>query len=105
MQAERTAPSREYQLVKIGPGDYILPGNSGLTLWRLEKAEDGVSYGLVGVTTDWVVWRVWKFRGLVSAIEGMGLDVTDWNEWDLWDGSPRSRQEAIEVALRGDVRP
>ena len=86
-------PDRKYVLTKIARGDYLLPSNSGKTIWRLCTYEDGIEQGLdhdLGT-----VWGVWKWVG-----GGDVVDPLDWGRWEMWESSLRTRVEAIEAALR-----
>jgi hypothetical protein len=84
---------RKYALTKIKRGDYLLPSNDGRTIWRLCAYEDGIEQGLdhdLGT-----VWGVWKWTG-----SGTTVDPEDWGAWEMWEGSLRTRAEAIQAALR-----
>lgn len=93
-------PERKYRLVKVAPGDYILPSNDGNTLWRIRQYEDGPSHGLEDWPRDVIFWGVWKCT-LPKALWERLLDPDDWDQWSAWDtGMYNTRQQAIESALK-----
>jgi hypothetical protein len=95
---------RKHTLVKVAPGDYLLPSNDGEMLWRITTYEDGPSLGL-----DWprdrTFWGAWKYVGRINWREGLTLDQADelvaWGDWDgPWEPFLETRRAAIEAALR-----
>jgi hypothetical protein len=100
-----TIPERKYALAKIETGDYLLLGNDGKTLWRFVKSEDGPSYGLDPdvFPKDFTVWCVyrWDGRGRPETEDDLFLDG---EQWACRASSERSRTEAIQYALRSELR-
>lgn len=97
MQADIT-PRRKYALTKIESGDYLLPSNDALTVWRIRKYIEGPSTGL-----DWPkdreVWGLWRWDMPATNSE-VYIDIEDWARWQHWDGHFDTRAEAIDGALR-----
>lgn len=91
-------PERKYAMTKVAAGDWLLPDNDGVTLWRLAVYEDGPSHGLVVEWPDRDFWGVWKWKGRLGGTDT--IDTTDWNAWDMRSSGAGTRAEAIEEALR-----
>jgi hypothetical protein len=89
---------RKYALIKVSRGDYLLPSNDGLTLWRIAQYTEGPSTGLYDWPTDRQVWGAWKWEGRMPP--GEFEDPVAWDQWSLWSGMCESRAEAIREALR-----
>lgn len=64
---------RKYALTKLGPGDYLCPGNDALTIYRFRQYEDGPCGGLMDWPRDRIVW---------------GVESTPADSWDGPDDSP-----------------
>jgi hypothetical protein len=89
--------SRKYALTKIAVGDYLLPSNSGKTIWRIRRYEDGPSHGLEDWPRDRKVWGIWRW----DKPTGVGsLDTGDWSRWEFYEGLLDTRADAIEAALK-----
>lgn len=86
---------RKYVLTKVAAGDYLLPSNDRLRIYRLAVYEDGPSHGL-DTDKDRTYWGVWRWS---RPMDGY-LDVTDWNLWEMVESLLPSRKAAIEAALR-----
>lgn len=79
---------RKYTLTKVRAGDYLLPANDGISLWRIMYAQDDE----LGVSWQIYIW--WdKIRPGVSA------DPDDWAQWEFWEDGHTTRAEAIQRAL------
>lgn len=87
---------RKYAMTKLAPGDWLLPDNDGKRLWRIARYEDGPSHGLEDWPKDREVWGIWRW---LEPRHGT-IDPDDWAEWEMWEGSCQTRQDAIEAALR-----
>ena len=88
-----TAVERKYQLTRIREGDYIVPSNSGETLWRITKA--------VGVEREDEGWHAYRYRLSIADLharygDALPDEFIDWSEWDHWSGGFRTRRGAIE---------
>lgn len=90
---------RKYAFAKGGgPGDWLLPGNDGKTLWRLRKYEDGPSTGVDSMSRDREFWGVWKWIG---PDKQWNLAEENWDAWDL--SMYEKREEAVQAALRAEL--
>jgi hypothetical protein len=87
---------RKYHLTRVRAGDYLLPSNDGLTIWRIQKYEDGPSHGL-----DWpqdkMLWGIWRWR--YTDPEKYVLDTEDHDAWSLCADGYSTRKEAIDGAI------
>lgn len=97
MQDDRTPPQRKYALTKIAPGDWLLPGNDGKTVYRLATYEDGPSHGIEGMDRDRTFWGVWVWADPTS--RGY-VDVQDWDRWEMVESWCETRRDAINAALQ-----
>lgn len=95
---------RRFALRRIGAGDYLLPSNDGRTLWRLQRYEDGPSYGLDDWSRDRTFWRTLRWPESIS--RGTKLDQFDISNLGRWREVAdllSTRRAAIEIALRSDI--
>ena len=94
-------PERKYALIKIGPGDYLLPGNDAATLWRIAKYEDGPSHGIDAMPRDRDFWGAWRFRHPLARAIRMDYAVDEWDEenWAMEVAHCDTRADAIRLAL------
>ena len=106
-------PERKYRMIRVSAGDYLLPSNDLKTLWRIYKyREDGSAkwgpdeHGKYHDITGefWACARYERpFDGKLDMVED--FDFLDWGDhWLHWDGMARSRQEAIDAALKTSER-
>lgn len=88
---------RKYALTKLASGDYLLPSNDGLTVWRIARYTDGPSFGLEDWPRDRELWRYckWDRQGHPASVE----DIDDWDRWTEVGIGYDTRREAIEAAL------
>lgn len=86
---------RKYALTKIKPGDYLLPSNDALAVYRIARYTEGPSSGIEDRTRDREVWGYWRWTGV-----GRYVDTGSWDRWDMIDGMYDTRAEAIDQALR-----
>lgn len=97
-------PQRKYAMTKgLGPGDWLLPSNDASTLFRLSRYEDGPSYGLDPEVfpCDFTAWQVWRWLRNFSEEPPSTLeDLEDWDRWDLLEQGLKSRDAAIQAALK-----
>jgi hypothetical protein len=102
------APTRKYQLVKVGPGDWLLPGNDASHLWRVSRGESQ-QLAADGVTEKTVVeWEVWSWNDRLDRDGALdGLADLDWSEWSDWEfqESAGSRADGVLRALELEARP
>lgn len=97
---------RTYQLIRVGAGDWLLPSNDRVTLWRLRSYEEDGSaeYAVPG---GWrqlrgTFWSISRYTGLR---EPWGDDeLLQSHSWEIWCTTLSSRAEAIQEALRADQR-
>jgi hypothetical protein len=105
-----SATQRKWQLVKHDKGDWLLPSNDRLTIWRLRQYEEDGSAERLGDDGKWhpVIGKRWAvgyvaeadmrgwFERVQSSWEPVSLDDLSW----FWfaDGF-KTRQEAIDYAL------
>ncbi len=99
MQAEGIT-QRKYALVKVKPGDYLLPGNDRTTLWRITRYEDGKRHGLEEGPEIVTRWELRKWHAPISDAELQRVDVDAWELWENEASSLLTRAEAIEEAMR-----
>ena len=97
MQAKGTPVERKYALTKIAPGDWLLPGNDGESMYRLVTYDDGPSNGL-DIPKDRTFWAVHRWADHIDpdAI----IDLQRWSMWELVVGSLDTRRDAIEYVVR-----
>ncbi len=92
---------RKWALTKIKAGDWLLVGNDGKTLWRIATYEEGESHGVEGMP-DKTFWGVWKWpRPVGGALDMDALE--DWSGWDMDEGWLKTREAAIQSALRAEL--
>ena len=108
MSTEET--ERNYAMIRLGAGDWLLPSNDGQTMWRLHSYEEdgsawredeqGRKHFIRG--THWNVSRMtmMKLQALVESPVTTDEDILDWDEWEAWASSLRSRREAVAETLR-----
>lgn len=81
---------RKWVLTKLGAGDYMLPSNSGQTIYRITRSEEEG-------------WDLFQWADPVG-MDGY-VAVEDWSRWVCVAQQNDTRQEAIDEALRiGDNR-
>lgn len=95
---------RRYAMTKVGAGDYLLPSNDGLTLWRLQRyTEDGSLQQRIG--DEWTPvkgTRFWRLLRLTTRMDLLSIvDPDDETSWVEVESLLRSRTDAIEAALGG----
>jgi hypothetical protein len=100
------AEERKYPLVRLGPGDYLLLGNDGETLWRIYAyCEDG-SLESGGKTVVGRVWATSKYARPVRTQEDVERVTLEWDHWQHWAGPFTRRSEAVDDAFPDrTVRP
>ena len=92
--------TRKYALTKITAGDYLLPSNDAATIWRIQRYEDGPTYGLDRdiFPRDEEFWAVYKWTG--RGLPATRDDLEDWNLWEQHANGLDTRREAIDEAMR-----
>ena len=100
---------RNYAMIRVGAGDWMLPSNDAQTMWRLAAYEEdgsawrtdeqGREHQIVG--RFWSVYRMTmsKLQALVNSPVTDDEDILDFSEWEHWAGGFGSRKAAIEEAL------
>jgi hypothetical protein len=97
---------RRYVLTKIEPGDYLLPGNDGRSLWRIKRGTElePVRSGGGCLVHEWTrtvhVWEAWRYLGRISAGRDLPDDFLEWSEWELMASWCATRAKAIREAVR-----
>lgn len=100
------APRRRYGLHKLAAGDYLLLSNDGRTMWRLNRYQDGPSFGLEQEPRDRWLWRVLRWPEPLTASTRLSkrYDMDDLSRWDEVASWLATRAEAIDYALSYDPR-
>ena len=108
MSTQELETPRKFALTKIAEGDYLLPSNDGMTIWRLRKYfEDGSAevelWSGKRKRLTGQYWSVHRYVGPRRFGQGrfpVADDVADWSNWQTFDSVLRTRQDAIRAALR-----
>lgn len=95
---------RKFALTRLAAGDYLLPGNDGLTLWRIARYEDGPSHGLQDWPRDIEFWGAWRWDYNLGPNTIDRLDTDTWDQWSLAHTFHDTRASAIRAAL-DDTEP
>jgi len=102
---------RKYALVRIEPGDYLLLGNDGRTLWRIYRyLEDGSLWEYPNNNRfdhsegRQIKGNFWANARYQRAVADRFRDYDDpefldWDRWTTWETLMQTRQEAIDSAL------
>jgi len=90
-------------MVRVSAGDYLLLSNSGQTLWRIQRYEDGPSYGL-DLPRDVQVWSCARYRGTPEEAQRDPDLLERWDHWVETAGHMRTRREAVTEALETSER-
>lgn len=96
--------ARKYAMTKIARGDYLLPSNDGLALWRLtEYAEDG-SAEVSADGKEWkpltgTFWQTAKYRDPLPSSGDLPDDFLEWDRWETWETGLLKRKYAVEAVL------
>jgi hypothetical protein len=80
---------RQYRMIRLEKGDYLLPSNDAQILWRIAQyhEDDGTK-----------LWGLWRWDGGMPTIDQIAaaLDEGMWTDrWEYWDGGYRKRSEVI----------
>jgi hypothetical protein len=96
---------RRYALRKVRAGDYLLLTDRRQALWRVQRYEDGPSYGLDDWPRDRTFWRVLRWSGqLTSAMRRLdSYEVDDLDRWHETDCMLGTRCEAIGRVLDAET--
>lgn len=99
---------RRYALTKLDAGDYLLPSNDAMTIWRISRYdEDGSLVDDEGRATVGTFWQVaWLSDQALQrrVLDGL-LDIEDmetlesWSPWTIHQCLLPSRKAAIESVL------
>lgn len=96
-------PERQFALIKLSKGDYLLPGNDAKTLYRLHSYIDGPSGGLdpEQFPTDQTYWVVRKWHREISpeVLEFSPPNPDNPDEWEHVEEWFPTRAKAIEHTL------
>lgn len=103
--------ARKYTLTRIRAGDYLLLSNDGTVLWRLSTYdEDGSAQKPAAGGKGWVsirgrFWGLWKYRHHPdSRYRQTPITWHDWSEFEMTDSMFKTREQAIEQAMKDDER-
>jgi hypothetical protein len=102
MSDQATTVERKFVLTRLEGGDYLLPGNSGETLWRIARGQEEAESGRM-----FSCWQVWRAPArIVQRMRAgtMGVEDLEWSEWECWESFCKTREEAVQSALREDAR-
>lgn len=103
MTADQTT-ERKYVLTRIGPGDYLLPSNDKLVLWRISKYTDGPASGIEDWPRDREVWGLRRWN--TPIVPGKtAIEVDNWDRWEFWAGPFDRRKDAIAEAIKPPAEP
>ena len=95
--------NRRYRMMRVRKGEYILPANDGVTLWRISAyTEDGSASYDDGMVIRGRFWRAQKWLGTKPSPPQLAeaLEASDyWRYWSDEREMFRSREEAIQFAL------
>jgi hypothetical protein len=88
-------PERLFSLVRLsgGGGDWLLPDNNEKTLRRLRLHDEETTGGTVRR------WRIWRRHFEVVEASHRPPNISADNEWENFEGSWKTRDEAINSAL------
>lgn len=93
---------QKFSAFKIEAGDYLVPGNDGITLFRVCKgqeehvAENGLD---IDITPCWDVFR-WYGRLTQAKVEDrIAEDVENWDRWEFMENA-RTKAEAEKETAR-----
>jgi hypothetical protein len=93
------AMKRQWQMMHICAGDWVLPSNDMQTLWRIRRDRE-----IGDDDRDVMMWQVWRWpgRGWRDATDAITESLVDGDlsDWEYVAGSCRTRAEAIEEAMR-----
>jgi len=89
---------RRYAMTRLAAGDYLLPGNDRVTLFRLATYEDGPSHGLDDSYADRTYWGAWRWNIKHRWPETVD-DLDNWGNWDMVAALCMTRHDAIAAAL------
>lgn len=100
-----TVAERKYVMTRVRRGDYLLPSNDQLTLWRISSYEEDGSAEWQDANGKWhtVTGTFWQTAKYTHGVPREGLldeDFLDWEHWDSYAMGFRSRAAAIEDALK-----
>jgi hypothetical protein len=95
------AIERKYAMIRIEAGDYLLPSNSGRSLWRLRRYYEGPETGIEKGRYVWSCARYsWMSRDFPAPHElGEVIEILNQDRWVETQGWLDTRQEAINEAL------
>lgn len=89
---------RKYALMKLAPGDWLLPSNDHKTLWRIATYTDGPSTGMDHMPRDKEFWGVWKWVGRAEFPRDE-IDLEFGDSWAMKSDWHETRREAVDAAL------
>lgn len=92
---------RKYAMTRIRKGDYLWPSNDRSVIWRIRQytedgsaevwTNDGKTRRLLGT-----YWAIHRYTGR----DHDAIDTEEWSEWETWDSLLKTREQAIEAAMK-----
>lgn len=103
---EESHPERLWQMIRLGPGDYLLPSNDRKRLWRIEKYPERDGTLTRGDTGQVVNGDFWRLSECTYAVNEVTVALAD-DYGDAWSEvacMQPTRQACIDYALELDQR-
>jgi hypothetical protein len=96
---------RHFRMIRVASGDWILPGNDGKTLYRLQRYEESgdAFWTLRGVKQKKIVgwfWAAYEYDRKIASDADLVDDMLEWDHWTCVASTMKTRKEAIESVVR-----
>lgn len=79
-------PEPKYAMTRLAKGDWLLPDNNGVTLWRICRGQPSEG------------WELWKWVHRIG--ENMPAPSPEWADWEFVQGYHETRAEAVRESMR-----
>lgn len=93
---------QKFTSFKIEAGNYLVPGNDEITLFRVCKGQEeniGEDGNTIDTTPCWDVFR-WFGRLTQAKVEDRIVDdLEDWGRWEYMESAPK-KAEAEQITAR-----
>jgi hypothetical protein len=93
---------QKFSSFKIEAGDYLVPGNDKITLFRVCKGtEDNIAEDSETVVST-PCWEVFRWYGRLTqkeVNEKIANDVVEWDRWEFMENAP-TKAEAMQATAR-----
>lgn len=98
-------PERQWQMVRLGPGDWLLPSNDRKTLWRIQKYPERDGTLTRGNTGQVVNGDFWRLLQCTYAVDEVSFAVVDefYDAWTEVACMQPTRQACIDYAMQLDA--